>query len=150
MPQLEQIYTYTSQIFWILVSFGVIYLFLSRFVVPRLGGVIELRENTISSNVDKARNLKDEAVATENEFELRSATSRSNGFNIISKGSTHANALYDKGISDTDAELKKFIETSEREINSYKEVAARELEKNVPDLVQEIVSRIAGISPAKK
>ena len=50
MPQLE-ITTFPSQIFWLVVSFLMLYLIMSRIIIPRISFVIKKRETEIKNNV---------------------------------------------------------------------------------------------------
>jgi F-type H+-transporting ATPase subunit b len=150
VPQLEQIDTFFAQIFWLFVCFGVVFLFISKFAAPKLGGVIELRENTISSDINSAESFKNSAVQVNSEFEKRSAESKAEAFNLISTAAKNANALYDKGISHAEAELKKQVESSEKDINISKGKAEAELAKNTEAYVNEIVSKLTGGKNEKK
>jgi len=53
LPQLDQT-TFASQLFWLLVSFVVLYVVISRFAAPKIGGVIEGRANRIRDDVNAA------------------------------------------------------------------------------------------------
>ncbi len=150
MPQLEQINTFAAQIFWLFVCFGIVYFFVSKFAAPKLGGIIELRENTIASDVNAAESFKNDAVSINSEFEKKSAASRAEAMSIISAASKSANSLYDKGISDTEGELKKHIDASEKDINNSKDAAAAELTKNTITYVEEIVTKLSGAKAKKE
>ena len=50
MPQLE-ITTYPSQIFWLVVSFLVLYLIMSRVIIPKISSVIKSRESEIKNDI---------------------------------------------------------------------------------------------------
>lgn len=68
LPQLN-IGTYPSQIFWLLVSFGVLYIAFSKRVLPSIGGVVDARDSMIKGNLDSAQALKDQAEATKAAYE---------------------------------------------------------------------------------
>jgi F-type H+-transporting ATPase subunit b len=53
LPQLDQT-TFASQLFWLLISFVVLYVVISRFAAPKIGGVIEGRASRIRSDVNAA------------------------------------------------------------------------------------------------
>ena len=40
--------TFPSQILWLAITFGLFYLFLKKVIMPRLGGILEVRENRIA------------------------------------------------------------------------------------------------------
>jgi F-type H+-transporting ATPase subunit b len=60
LPQLD-IQTYPSQIFWLIVSFIVLYFLVSKIAVPRISDVLEERQERIADDLDKAETLNREA-----------------------------------------------------------------------------------------
>ena len=60
MPQLEQIHTFLGQIFWLVVTFGFLYVVLWKAALPRVASILlERQERIDESRIDKAR---DEAI----------------------------------------------------------------------------------------
>src|SRR5690606_41253016 len=45
---------YASQVLWLAITFGLFYLFMSRVVLPRIGGVIETRRDRIAQDLETA------------------------------------------------------------------------------------------------
>ena len=56
MPQLE-ISTFPSQIFWLVVSFLILYIIMAKVIVPRISSVIKNRENEIKNNIHISEQL---------------------------------------------------------------------------------------------
>ena len=56
MPQLE-VSTYISQIFWLIVSFGLLYYLLSRKALPKVAEILETRADRVRSDLDEAQRL---------------------------------------------------------------------------------------------
>jgi F-type H+-transporting ATPase subunit b len=150
MPQIDQIDTFLSQIFWLFVAFGIIYFFVSRSVAPNLSKVIENRENAIKSDLNSAESLKDTAVKANSELDKKYFNAKGEAFTVISAASKDATKFYDKGIADAEAELKKHIELAEKEINLAKGNAVIELNKNIPAYVEEIVGKVSGLKADKQ
>ncbi len=67
---------YHSQLFWLTITFGGLYLVLSRVILPRLGGIIEKRGVTIANALDEAAKLNDQATEAQKALELRLAEAR--------------------------------------------------------------------------
>lgn len=61
MPQFD-FYTYSSQIFWLLVVFGSLYLAVDRFLVPKVDKIIKNRQNILDSNIKQAISLSEQAT----------------------------------------------------------------------------------------
>ena len=75
LPQLD-IQTYPSQIFWLIISFIVLYLLVSRVAVPRISEVLEERQERIADDLDKAETLKKKAEQVRGEYEKSLAEAR--------------------------------------------------------------------------
>jgi F-type H+-transporting ATPase subunit b len=75
LPQLDQT-TFASQLFWLLVSFVVLYVVISRFAAPKIGGVIEGRANRIRSDVNAAGEAQRAGEAAIQNYERALAEAR--------------------------------------------------------------------------
>ena len=56
MPQFD-ITTFASQIFWLIVSFAIVFLFIWRIGLPRIANTLENRQKKIGDDIDKANEL---------------------------------------------------------------------------------------------
>lgn len=56
MPQFD-INTYYSQIFWLVVTFSLLYIFVCKFIVPKIEKVLNNRQSNIQDNIIKADDL---------------------------------------------------------------------------------------------
>lgn len=89
--------TFVPQLVWLALSFGLLYLLLKRFALPRVGEVIEERRDRITRDLKKAETLKEETrLALENyEKALADARGRAHGI---------AREVRDKLMQEVDAE----------------------------------------------
>ena len=62
MPQLD-VPPFASQIFWLIVAFSTLYYLLSRKALPRLGEILEARQDRIAADLDEAQRLRRDAEA---------------------------------------------------------------------------------------
>ena len=53
MPQLNPEF-WVSQIFWLLITFGILYLVLSKLILPKISKNLESRKSQISENIEAA------------------------------------------------------------------------------------------------
>ena len=60
MPQLNPEF-WISQIFWLIISFGVLFVILSKFILPKIRNNIELRKSQILDNIETAEKQKVES-----------------------------------------------------------------------------------------
>jgi len=75
MPQLD-LATFPSQIFWLAVIFGALYLLMARVGLPRVGAMIEARRARIAGDLDRAAQMKAEAEAVMAAYERSLADAR--------------------------------------------------------------------------
>lgn len=75
MPQLD-VTTFPSQLFWLGVSFVVLYLVLSYLAVPKIVRILGIREETIEEKINTASTYREEAESLLNEYETSLAVAR--------------------------------------------------------------------------
>jgi len=68
LPQLDPTW-YASQLFWLTATFVLLYILMSRLIVPRIHEVLETRQNRISHDLDWAASLKAEAEDAKHTYE---------------------------------------------------------------------------------
>src|SRR5262245_945935 len=68
--------TYPSQILWLVICFGLFFLFLRRVVIPRIGNILNVRSTRIEQDLAEAAKLKGEADAAAAAFEQELAEAR--------------------------------------------------------------------------
>ena len=56
MPQLDPEF-WISQIFWLVLTFGVLYIVLSKLILPKISANLELRKSQIQENIEAAEKL---------------------------------------------------------------------------------------------
>src|SRR3954471_2448794 len=69
-------HTFPSQILWLVICFGLFFLFLRRVVIPRIGNILNVRSTRIAQDLAEAAKLKGEADAAAAAFEQELAEAR--------------------------------------------------------------------------
>jgi F-type H+-transporting ATPase subunit b len=72
LPQMD-ITTFPSQLFWLIITFGILYLFMWRTAIPKLRNTIEERQDKILLDINEAEKLKSEAEETLREYEEKNS-----------------------------------------------------------------------------
>jgi F-type H+-transporting ATPase subunit b len=75
MPQLDPTW-FASQLFWLAITFVILYSVLKRFVLPPLQDIMAQRETTMSNDLETAQRCKDQAENARMEYERTLADSR--------------------------------------------------------------------------
>ena len=71
-----QVETYASQIFWLAIIFVALYLLMARIALPRVGGILENRQQHIDGDLAEAKQLKDSSDAAIAAYEKALADAR--------------------------------------------------------------------------
>ena len=71
---------FASQLFWLALTFGAFYFFISRVALPQIGGVLETRAARIAKDLDEANAMKSQADAALAAYEQSLATARNKAF----------------------------------------------------------------------
>ena len=142
MPQLE-ITTYPSQIFWLVVSFLILYLIMSRIIIPRISSVIKSRESEIKNNIHIAEQMYKDTEIINNEYEETKKNIENEARGIIN----HLKETTSKKINNSTELLKKRLEQklekNEQEIINNKKKVLKEINKISLNLSEEILKKLS-------
>lgn len=147
LPQLNVIAdgSYTNQIFWLVVTFVALYIVVSRFVLPRVGSVIENREEQIRSDLDKAEKDRKDIEEISANVETILADARSKAQTVLADAKSAIQDDMSKAVSAIDAEIEKRVSAAEAEVSKAREAALADIETVAAEVATDIVSRLAGV-----
>jgi F-type H+-transporting ATPase subunit b len=148
MPQLD-VNAWPPQLFWLAVTFLVLYFIISKVVIPRTGGVIAGRQNQIDSDLNSAQRFKadtDKAVA---EYEKALAEARDKAHAIAQETRNTLNAEVDKERGKLDGQLGEKIAQAEKSIQATRSKALASVADLATEIAADIVSRLTGTSVTK-
>ena len=136
--------TFPSQLLWLAVTFGLFYLFLKKVVLPRVGGILEVRSDRIRQDLDRAARLKEEADAAVSAYEQELADARAKA-NAIGQGARDsAKAEAEAQRKKVEASLDKRLGDAEARIASIKAAAMKEVGTIAEDTAGAIVQELIG------
>ena len=75
MPQLDPS-TFAPQLFWLLVTFVLLYLAMWKIALPKIGSILQDRQERIDDDLEKAEKLKQDAEAVREAYEKTVAEGR--------------------------------------------------------------------------
>jgi len=108
MPQLDTS-SYSSQVFWLAITFTVLLILMWKVAIPRVGDVIEAREQKIRADLERAEQIRAEIADVEAAVEKTLSGARSEAQDILRKAQDKAS----RNIQGLDAELCYNISTTE-------------------------------------
>ena len=151
MPQLTQLPDiFWSQLFWLMVVFGITFFVIGRGMVPKIQSTVDAREKQIADDLAKAQAARAAADETEAAWRERMDTARAEAARV-------ANEAKQASARDTEAKVKKAadklnlkVEASQKKIGEAVASARAEIEAVAAELTQDLVSRLTGIKVDKK
>ena len=136
--------TFGSQLFWLVITFGILYYVMAKIALPRVGSILENRSNRIETDIAEAQRLKDETDAAIAEYEQALAEARKNASEISQGARDKAQAETDQATAKIEAELEKKLADAETKISAIRTIAMGEVDGIASDTAAELVKSIVG------
>lgn len=134
-PPLET-WHFPSQIFWTLLLFGLLYFVLSRFILPKLGNTIEVRESKLADDIDTARLASDKADEAQKAAEKQMGEARAKARDLSNKTRRDIEAEINAETAKIDAAINAKVEAAEVRIAALRTDAL----SNVASIAEEAAS----------
>jgi len=143
MPQLNPEF-WISQIFWLVLTFGIMYLVLSKLILPKISNNLESRKSQILENIEAAEKQREDSDAKLKEYD-----------EIISKSKLEANSIFnqarEKALKDIgakrevlDKQIDNEIAEAEKEIDILKKKAPEKINKIAIETSSELLQKLIG------
>ena len=129
MPQLNPEF-WISQIFWLTLTFGILYIILSKLILPKISDNLESRKSQILENVEAAEKQRENSEEKLKEYEEIVSKSKMEAKNIF-------NQAREKALKDISAKKDVLDKQIDDEIGKA-EQEIKELQKSAPDKINKI------------
>jgi F-type H+-transporting ATPase subunit b len=139
---------YASTVFWLLVTFGIVYYLMSKVALPRVEGILAEREGVIDGDLKAAATMQEKAKAAGEAYEKLLSDAKANAQGIGQKAKDEANAEADTRRKAVEAEMAQKVAASEASIAEARTKAMGSVDGIAADAAAEIVKRISGVAPA--
>ena len=133
-----------SQLFWLAITFGVLYFVLSRVALPRIGGILEDRSVRIAQDLDEAARLKEETDAAIAAYEQERAEARSEATKIAQTAKDEAAVDAGANRAEAEAALEAKLTEAETRIAGIKAQALSEVDGIAQSTTEAIVVELLG------
>src|ERR1700736_408250 len=139
--------TFASQLVSLLIAFVALYLIVSRIALPRVGSVIDARQNAIEGDLAAAQKLKDESDAALKAYESDLAAARSRAQAIGNETREKLNAASEAERKTLEERLSAKLADAEKQIAATRETAMSNVRGIAADAAAAIVQRLTGMLP---
>ena len=151
MPQIDQISEFAaSQVFWLLVFFGLTFVLVGLGMVPKILGTVEMRDNQIAGDLAAAQAARDAADGEEAAWRTRENANRAAAQALIGEAKAKAATASATKLAEAQGRLDAKLAEAEAAIDAARSSAMAEVEGVAADAARDIVARVAGadIKPA--
>jgi F-type H+-transporting ATPase subunit b len=142
--------TFASQLVSLLVAFVALYLIVSRIALPRVGSLLDARQNAIEGDLAAAQKLKDDSDNALKAYESELAAARSRAQAIGSETREKLNAASEAERKSLEGKLSAKLAEAEKTIAATREGAMRNVRGIAADAASAIVQRLTGVVPDGK
>ena len=117
--------TFPSQIFWLAITFAVLFVVMWRIAVPRIGGTIEGRKAKREGDLAAAEKHRQDAEAASAAYEQALATARGRAHGVADDNRKRLAAEFEKAKAEAEALAQSEYAKAEERIVSLREQSDR-------------------------
>ena len=144
MPQLDPEF-FVSQLFWLVVTFSFLFLFLWKVSLPRIGSVLEKRENKINNDIETAKKLQIEAEKIQDQIDQKLHDSKEQNISLIKNSTVNLQNKASEELSKLDNELNKKIEKSAKVIENNKNESLKKIHEQIHEITKLTLSKLSSV-----
>ena len=148
LPQLDMAW-WPSQLFWLALTFGILYWLMAGRFLPAIGGAIEERRDRIADDLDQASDFKRQAEGAQDVYNKSLADAKSKAQGIAADTRAEVDAEIAEMQTETDASLQEQLEKAESRINTMKQEASAKVDAAASDATRAIVERLIDEAPTE-
>ena len=148
MPQLNPDF-FAPQLVWLAITFIGLYVILSAFALPKLGGILAARKNRIEDDLAQAAKMRDEAEMALENYESALAEARSKALGIAQEARKVANEEIATKEAELEAKLNVQLAEAEKRLAASRDEALNSVQDAASGLVGDIVKAATGVRATK-
>ena len=143
MPQLNPEF-WVSQIFWLILTFGILYLVLSKIVLPKISENLETRKSQIVENIETAEKQRKESENKIKQFEKIILESKIEAKNLFNEKRQKVLEDIAKKRSALEEDIDIEIGAAEVEINKLRNTSGDKINKIAIETSSELIRQLIG------
>ena len=143
MPQLNPEF-WVSQIFWLSLTFGILYIVLSKITLPKISANLELRKSQIQENIEAAEKQKESSVTKLKEYDEIILKSKLEAKNIFKNAREKVIKDINSKKETLDKQIDEEIIVAEKEIEIMRNSASEKINKIAIETSADLVKKLIG------
>ena len=143
MPQLNPEF-WISQIFWLTLTFGVLYVVLSKLLLPKISANLELRKSQIQENIEAAEKQRESSESKLKEYDEIILKSKLEAKNIFKTAREKALKDINAKKEILDKQIDEEIINAEKEIDLLRKSASEKINKIAIETSSDLIKKLIG------
>jgi len=139
--------TFASQLLWFAITFGLLYILMSRVALPRVANVLEKRSTRLANDLDEAQRLKAQSEAAAEGYEKALAEARGEAKKIAQETRNKLSAEAEARRKAVEAELNEKLAASETTLRQQTAAAMSNVRGIAIETASAIVEQLTGRAP---
>ncbi len=148
MPQLN-FADFSPQLIWLAITFVALYFVMWKVALPRIGDVLQERQERISSDREKAESLRLEAEEAIKAYEKALKDAREQADATVQKAREELNTLSEAKRAEVEANLNKKSVEADQRIAASRVEAAVQVRNIATESAKTITQHLAGIDASE-
>ena len=142
-PQMDTSW-FPNQLFWLAVSFLLMYILVARFVAPSIKGVLDKREGAINEAIAEAERAKAAAASTRGSANSESHAARAKAAEIMAQAQGENSKDAAKELAKLDHEITRRANHAAAALDDIVANANENIEASIQDLAEAITEKLLG------
>jgi len=143
MPQLNPEF-WVSQIVWLIITFGILYVVLSKLILPKISDNLETRKSQILENIETAEKQREESEQKIKEFEKIIFDSKIKAKNYFNEARQKVLEDINKKKNILDKDIDEEIISVEEEINKLKNTSGDKINRIAIETSSDLIKQLIG------
>ena len=143
MPQLNPEF-WVSQIFWLTLTFGILYVVLSKLILPKISANLELRKSQIQENIEAAEKQRENSESKLKQYDEIILKSKLEAKNIFKTAREKALKDINSKKEILDKQIDEEIINAEKEIDSLRKGASEKINKIAIETSSDLIKKLIG------
>ena len=143
MPQLDPEFWF-SQIFWLVITFGILFLVLSKLILPKISDNLETRKSQVLDNLELAEKQRNEGEAKLKEFDNIILKSKIEAKNLFNESRKKLLEEINNKRNKLEEEIDKEVKTVEAEIEELKKKSPEKINKIAIETSSDLINQLIG------
>jgi F-type H+-transporting ATPase subunit b len=140
-------HNFAPQLIWLALTFGALYLLMSKIALPRMAGILDTRKNKIAAELHHASHLQTQATEASRTHEQVLSSSKSRAQSLTQDTHSKMNAENDAKRRALEAELSAKLAAAEQRITAIRAQAMENVDSIARDTASAIVNKLSGHAP---